>query len=378
MIKRILIVTIISAIMVVGGMGVALSNSHDHMTNVASSSAGDSMSSKAISNQNITTTNKIISLPLSAITINVNESQGEIEDNIATFFLSWIDSRNITLNIQHHNATKKLFREFVSHNVEMGSFLKILSQVEEKADRKTDIRYNNVITMNQGYAKSLSSNSYVVTQDSQHNHTVIKLIRSNNTALLSLNSSSVSPDTSSSQPFFWVTINYFIFHAPWYLGGWSENYGQNDNFNLYLTGQAAASFNNEWMAVTTYADYALYSLGAIFIYYGASLGGIGVAIGLALIAAGVGFTYEGAQMTSYYEGTGTQYIHLDFINNYYSPLEIVTLGLGSLASSIGLIGVYNNGASPIVFWYNVPFVAYAGVEGVYFSSQLAGFAADFA
>jgi hypothetical protein len=262
----------------------------------------------------------------------------------------------------------------------MSSFLKILSQVEEKADRKTHMDYNHLITMNQENGKSLSSSNYVVTSnDTQHNH-VITVVRSNSTELIGIGSASVSPDSSSSQPFFWVTIHYFIFHAPWWLGGWSENYGQNDNFNLYLTGQAAASFNSEWLADTNIAALA----GIVFTFMGAVVAaafassGVGLAVGAALAAVGVGILYENSQMTSYYEGTGMQYIHLDFINNYYSPAEIVTLGIGSLSSSIGLIGEYNNGASPTVFWYNVPFAAYGGIAGVYFSSQLTGIAADFA
>jgi hypothetical protein len=40
--------------------------------------------------------------------------------------------------------------------------------------------------------------------------------------------------------------------------------------------------------------------------------------------------------------------------------------------------VNNNGVSQTVFWYNVPFVAYGGFAGVYYSSQLTGYAADFA
>ena len=50
--------------------------------------------------------------------------------------------------------------------------------------------------------------------------------------------------TSDSGSWVMVTINYFIYHAPWWLGGWTWKYGQHDVINtLYGGNKAQTVFN---------------------------------------------------------------------------------------------------------------------------------------
>jgi hypothetical protein len=63
MIKRILLVGIISVIMIVGGVGFAVSDSHMHLQNAASSARKDGVSNLAFNNQTSFTPGNLIGLP---------------------------------------------------------------------------------------------------------------------------------------------------------------------------------------------------------------------------------------------------------------------------------------------------------------------------
>ena len=51
--------------------------------------------------------------------------------------------------------------------------------------------------------------------------------------------------TSDSGVWVMVTISYFVCHAPWWLGGWSVTYGEQDVFNELWAGSTAQNeYNN--------------------------------------------------------------------------------------------------------------------------------------
>lgn len=197
--------------------------------------------------------------------------------------------------------------------------------------------------------------------------------------------------TSDSGVWVMVSVNYFVYHAPLWLGGWSVTYGENDVLNELWAGSTAQNNYNNFensinlggliggAAVSSITGYIV--AGAI----GGSWGGpIGTIVGaLVAIIAGVVIIHIDNAMTALYESTysnepaGNKYIWTYMSNDYYYPWITV---VGSLASSIGFYGYLSNGNVETI-WPNIAWGALGGVDGVvisgYFSSYIHYIANDY-
>ncbi|OWP54115.1 MAG: hypothetical protein B2I18_02080 [Cuniculiplasma sp. C_DKE] len=296
------------------------------------------------------------------------QNQSGTENSIATLFLNWLQSNGQAQGIQNTNASIALFQEFVSQNQTAEMYLQILTSEEQNnysnaqsAQQSLQLKEQVVYS---GTPINEINTSTVTSQGTFHDHSVLYEANFNGTQYEVWAVNVTTPTGSVIDPWVWVNINYYVYHAPWYLGGWSLTYGENDNYNVEFTGSAAQSFFNNWESTTTYAGYGLAAAGLVALFIPVPV--LAQAIGAALIIVGVGLLYEASTMLSYYESTGFSYIHLDFVNDYFYPW--ITL-VGTFASSVGLYGLNSNGNS-YTFWYNVPFVAYGGIMGVTFSAEV--------
>ncbi len=181
-----------------------------------------------------------------------------------------------------------------------------------------------------------------------------------------------------------VSIDYFVYHAPWWLGGWSVTYGEQDQFNELWAGCTAQTNYNNFentvnvggltSGVAVSSITGLITAGAI----GGSWGGpIGVIAGaIVAVIAGLVVIHLDNTMTSLYESTyanepsGNKYIWIYFVNDYYYPWITV---VGSFYSTIGMYGYLSSGQVE-TFFGNNPWISYNGIQAVtvsaYFSSYV--------
>ncbi len=183
-----------------------------------------------------------------------------------------------------------------------------------------------------------------------------------------------------------VSVNYFVYHAPWWLGGWSVTYGEQDTINSLYAGNDAQHFVNS--ATNGANDQAILdgiALGAIgtgLAFAAPTLGISALAGGIIagiLAATGAAVAYLTSQWTgklnSLYQSTyanepaGKKYVWMyDVIDYYYPSVTVV----GVLASSIGQYGYLSNG-NVVTFSGNVPFISYGGFTGLDQVVALSGF-----
>ncbi len=183
-----------------------------------------------------------------------------------------------------------------------------------------------------------------------------------------------------------VSINYFVYHAPWWLGGWSVTYGEHDVINSLYAGNSAQRYYNHITSETNdhsiLISIALYALSAGLAFAPASFGLSGLAG--AIVAAAVGgagividvlAVVWDDDFTSLYESTyanepaGNKSIWVyDTIDYYYPWVTVV----GTLASSIGMYGYLSN-MHVVTFIPNVPVVAYGSMTGLYVVSHLSSY-----
>ncbi|MCW6168171.1 MAG: hypothetical protein LVQ96_02025 [Thermoplasmatales archaeon] len=207
----------------------------------------------------------------------------------------------------------------------------------------------------------------------------------------------ISPDSLPKGVYFdsgmWVmvTVNYFVYHAPWWLGGWSVTYGEHDVINSLYAGNSAQRYYNHVTSETNdysiLASIALAVLGATVALAPATIGLnalAGAIIGAALIAAGAVIQVLQVvwdnDFTSLYESTyanehsGDKYIWMfDSVDYYYPWVTVV----GSLVSSIGMYGYLSN-MNTITFIPNVPMVAYESFSGVAIVASISDLAHEIA
>ena len=195
--------------------------------------------------------------------------------------------------------------------------------------------------------------------------------------------------TSDSGVWVMVSVNYFVYHAPLWLGGWSVTYGENDVINSLYAGSSAQKYYNTVNSATTdeaiLDDIAIGAIGVGLAFAAPSIGISAIAGGIiaaALVGAGAVVSVLAAvwmgDLTSLYESTyaneplGNKYIWVYDSVNYYYPW--ITVG-GSLDSSIGMYGYLSNG-NVVTFIPNVPFVIFGGiggVGGVEYAASLSGY-----
>ena len=315
---------------------------------------------------------------------NSVQSKQAIENNIGVLFKNWY-KEHYNHNVSHlnTNVSKSLFKIFISQSQFVSQDLKYLSELEQSifsqttdghvsfSMLKTEIE-NGEGTILKQTNSSVETSHGVNYENSTLFNVVINGVDYNVWKVNITSANGVVID-----PWIWVNINYYVYHAPWYLGGWSLTYGENDNFNTQYSGSAASSIYNEWMKVSTIGGYADIVIGAASLFL--KIPSVyAKALGLSLAAIGASLLFESSTMDSYWQATGHSYIHFDIVNDYYYPWVVTPLG--SEASSSGLLGVLNSGGS-YQFWYNVPYILTDGIAGVtisaYYSSISQQFVSDY-
>ncbi len=151
-----------------------------------------------------------------------------------------------------------------------------------------------------------------------------------------------------------IAINYFVYHAPWWLGGWSVTYGEHDVINSLYAGGSAQNYYNSVTTATTYEailDDA--AIGVLGVGLGLAAPSIGISalvsaiIAAALVAAGAIISVIVAEwvgkFTSLYESTyanepaGNKYIWVyDTVDYYYPWINVAC----SFDSSIGMYWIF--------------------------------------
>lgn len=297
------------------------------------------------------------------------QNQNVVENSIATLYLNWLKSNNKS------SVSITSFKIFISQDHAAQMYLRILTSLEQSNYLSNENVKFSIPTMEKvvsfGKPVQYVNTSVDTTQGLFYDYSVLYKVNLNGTPYEVWKVNVTTPTGNFIDPWVWVNINYYVYHAPWYLGGWSLTYGENDNCNVEFLGSEALSFFNTWENITTDTGYGLAAAGLVALFIPMPV--LAQAIGAALIVAGVGFEYESSTMLNYYESNGFSYIHLDLVNEYFYPWVTV---LGSLASSIGLYGLDWGGGS-YTFWYNIPFVAYGGMLGVAFSADISSVTQQF-
>lgn len=226
------------------------------------------------------------------------QNQSGTENSISTLFLNWLQSNGQARGIQNTNASIELFQEFVSQNQMAEMYLRILTSEEQNnysnAQRPQQSIQLKEQVVNSGTPVNEINTSTVTSQGTFHNHSVLYEVNFNGTQYDLWAVNVTTPTGSVIDLWVWVNINYYVYRAPWYLGGWSLTYGENDNYNVEFIGSVAQSFFNNWESITTDAGYGLAATGLIALFVPVPV--LAQAIGAALIIAGIGLLYEASTM----------------------------------------------------------------------------------
>ncbi len=299
--------------------------------------------------------------------------------SIAAQFSSWYmrsypGSNPMEMNYMNTSARDAIFSKFVHNDLTAQELLK-------EKDMKSIIKFNAVDHRNA--ERALNS---IINRHLQSKYRYAGTINYNNSSMAVYSHAGngstamityINPElpggvTSDSGEWVMVSINYFVYHAPWYLGGWSVTYGEHDVINSLYGGNSAQNFYNH-VSTRTSVKGIVYSilLGAL----ASSLftGGLSLVAGaIASAAVAIPAYIWVNDLTTLYESTyanhntGNKYIWIYDTINYYYPWITVA---GSFASSIGIYG-YTSNSNIVTFVPNVPFVAFGGVAGVVIAADL--------
>jgi len=289
-----------------------------------------------------------------------------LSNKIAISFSNWYMKNRVKENLPEISSTtgQSLFMQYLNQSIAGKAYISQLT-VNEKSS------FNKSNTMEVSSIESILHSG----------HKVPSVIKGKDSMSYVLNIRADLPNgvTSDSGTWVMVTISYFVYHAPWWLGGWTVTYGEQDYLNeLWAGSTAQKQYNNfeNYISVGGLADglaaggiMAYITAGALDGYKLGNLAGalVGAVIG-AIVGAGVIYIQDA--MTTLYESTyanepsGNKYIWTYMVNDYYYPWITV---VGSLASSLGFYGYKSNG-NTVTLFPNIPIGAYGGVAGVTISA----------
>lgn len=288
---------------------------------------------------------------------------GNATDAFGYTFLQWYGQNKLSEKLPVLNSTtaKSLFDSFIAQSSEGQILLKVITSNElsnfQKANKKSAEAFLGTLENGSPPASSVSVQSNGITTDY-----VIKLS--------SVNLPSGIPTDDGEYGM--VQVNYFVYTAPWWLGGWSVTYGENDVINALYAGNDGQYYYNSVISGTN--DNA--------ILQEAEIGVLGIGLGLAaptlglsaaataiiegvLVASGLLIGYLTTQVqgaiTQVYEtswsdqNSGHKFMWMYENVNYYYPSVTV---VGVLASNIGMYGYTVNSAGSlssisVVPWYDL-------------------------
>ena len=293
---------------------------------------------------------------------------GNATDTFGYAFLQWYGQNKLSekLPVLNNYTAKSLFDSFIAQSSEGQILLKVITSNElsnfQKANKKSAEAF--LVALENGSVPNSTSTaqSNGITTDY-----VIKL------SSVSLPSGIPSDDGVYGM----VQVNYFVYTAPWWLGGWSVTYGEHDVINALFAGNDGQNFYNS--AISGSNDAALldgFALGVISVGLAVSpvtAGLSALAAGIiagAIVAAGLAITYFTVNfqnaMTNIYETSwadqpsGQKFMWIYTNVNYYYPSVTV---VGVLASNVGIYGyeVSDNSLASITVipWYDLSSPTYA-------------------
>ena len=273
---------------------------------------------------------------------NINSN---ISNKIAISFSTWYIKNHAQDKLPPISSKtgSMLFREYLNQSIAGKAYIMRLTNIE-----KSSFNYSNRMAVN-------SVESILHT-----GHNVPSKIQTGNSTSYVIN---IRPDlpggvTSDSGSWVMVSINYFVYHAPWWLGGWTYTYGEHDVINMLYGGSSAQKLYNSIEHDLTLAGIADILSGVLYTVFaealtsavpsaGASLLIAGIVAAVLLAGAGLSALILSNDYTKLYESTyaneptGNKYIW-NYLNiDYYYPNNPVT----SVDSSIGLEGKLSNGNS---------------------------------
>ncbi|AGO60721.1 hypothetical protein [Ferroplasma acidarmanus] len=167
----------------------------------------------------------------------VNKSQptittiSNLSNKIAVSFSSWYMKNRVKENLPEISSTtgQSLFMQYINQSIAGKAYISQLT-VNEKS------------SFNKSNKMEVSSIESIL----HSGHKVPSVIKNGSSITYIANVRADLPNgvTSDSGSWVMVTINYFIYHAPWWLGGWTWKYGQHDVINtLYGGNKAQTVFN---------------------------------------------------------------------------------------------------------------------------------------
>ena len=150
-----------------------------------------------------------------------------------------------------------------------------------------------------------------------------------------------------------VQISYYVFHATWWLGGWSVTYGEHDTYNTLFAGSTAQQeFNSVMNSGWSYA----FVVGVLVTILGFGLALAAPTLGISTIASGLTVAALASVVQSDYlkqyestyanEPSGNKYLWTALTMNFYYPWVTV---VGTLASTISWYGYYADGSTLSIF-----------------------------
>lgn len=271
-------------------------------------------------------------------------------------FLTWYMKNSLTNHLTplNNNSAESLFTEFLKESPQAKADLNALSSSELNY-------YNNVDSaFAANFLNTIQNDSHVVSPE---------IITTNTSTVY------IIPDTvnlpsgvSSNGEYGMVQVNYFIYHAPWWLGGWSVTYGEHDVINALFTGSYGQSFYNKEQLSSTLPE----AEGIAAIILGVGLAAAPETLGISGVAAALiaGAVAAGGLITQAFidnfnhaisnvyqsswsdQPAGKKFMWVFVGVDYYYPSVTV---VGVLASTESMYGYEVSGSSlvstTLIPWY---------------------------
>ncbi len=241
---------------------------------------------------------------------------GKVQNKINYDFMTWYTKNSKRLGVLSKNTVKSLFAQFLKENPNEKTYLNTLTYLQKKqfSEGKND---KGTIVISKKFAIVGSGPHFMSVRE---------------------------------------TIHYFKLHIAW----WTVTYGEEDKIENLFLGNDAKAYFDEFEQTTS--EYTL-MCSVASIALGVTGNPVGAALSAALAIAAIGIDYMHDNMANYYMSVNMKYLWLVFKNDYYYPWISVV----SLASSVGYYGYNKDTHHYTTIFPNIPWVAYGGFEGVYYS-----------
>lgn len=290
-------------------------------------------------------------------------NKSNMDDKIVDVYVQWLMDRENANPFNGGNISRfhmpssanesKMFSLFLEQNPSITNLLEKLTKDEETAFSASNIRAGQNILR---YLQENPGTQFYKMDTNNSMHVAIK------------NSNNMYPGNFPvcTGEYTMVSVNYLRITAPWYLGGWTITYGEDDTINILFVGSSAQSwYNHEYSTINTISSWAaaagVVTGGAVFLggQYGILSSAIkGIASEIAVIISLTGFTisaiqhYMGAQLHSMYDSTYANPLsgELKFIWEFYSVTYIYpwVTTIGTFLSTFTWNGYTNSGTVSIL------------------------------